>query len=297
MLRHTSTHLRVSSTTILSRRGGQRISNSTGSSFRGFGSIRPRSPFRVHRNSLEMPPKRKRSSAATSATATTPTHETVGSSPPHKETPILPPKTTTPTARSAARKKTNARGQTDTNPDHNGEILDGQTDLRASPDADERGEAFDVDKVAGVRPVVGKANGVKKENKSKQEDSDSTLSDLGGTPAPSPAKKGRKNPTKSSLAAKKGSDEIKAFIAAEKAKKAAESGALPQVKNLDDEEGVRADPDADDDGPAEDVDVLRREAARPPPVNSEYLPLPWKGRLGYVSAFVAVVGPSLLMLI
>jgi UV DNA damage endonuclease len=23
-------------------------------------------------------------------------------------------------------------------------------------------------------------------------------------------------------------------------------------------------------------------AARPPPVNSDYLPLPWKGRLGYV---------------
>lgn len=36
---------------------------------------------------------------------------------------------------------------------------------------------------------------------------------------------------------------------------------------------------ADGDGP----DVAERGAKRPPPVNSDYLPLPWKGRLGYVS--------------
>ncbi|KAI1272193.1 UV-endonuclease UvdE [Xylaria sp. FL0933] len=30
-----------------------------------------------------------------------------------------------------------------------------------------------------------------------------------------------------------------------------------------------------------DVDAIKREGGRPPPVNSEYLPLPWKGRLGY----------------
>ncbi|KAI1323651.1 UV-endonuclease UvdE-domain-containing protein [Xylariaceae sp. FL0255] len=29
------------------------------------------------------------------------------------------------------------------------------------------------------------------------------------------------------------------------------------------------------------VNTLKLEAARPPPVNSDYLPLPWKGRLGY----------------
>ncbi|KAI0426562.1 UV-endonuclease UvdE-domain-containing protein [Xylaria sp. FL1042] len=29
------------------------------------------------------------------------------------------------------------------------------------------------------------------------------------------------------------------------------------------------------------VDVIKREGGRPPPSNSEYLPLPWKGRLGY----------------
>lgn len=33
----------------------------------------------------------------------------------------------------------------------------------------------------------------------------------------------------------------------------------------------------------EDVSTLKEAGARPPPVNSDYLPLPWKGRLGYVS--------------
>ncbi|KAK8003993.1 hypothetical protein PG989_003712 [Apiospora arundinis] len=32
---------------------------------------------------------------------------------------------------------------------------------------------------------------------------------------------------------------------------------------------------------AEDVSDIKLEGARPPPVNSDYLPLPWKGRLGY----------------
>lgn len=243
-----------------------------------------------------MPPKRKRSSAAPSNAVTAPIHETT-IPPPHHGTPILPPKHETHSPKPAAAQRASAGGKIDTNPDNNGEILDGQADLRASPDAEEKGEAFDVRKVVGAPPVIVKPKEGKRENKPKKEDSDSALSELEDTPAPSPAKKGRKNPTKSSLAAKKGSDEIKAFIAAEKAKKAAEKGTSPKVGNKDDEEGVRADPDADEDGPAEDIDVLRREAARPPPVNSDYLPLPWRGRLGYVSAVVAFVERTLLMLL
>ena len=93
----------------------------------------------------------------------------------------------------------------------------------------------------------------------------------------------KKSPTKSSIAAKKGSDEIKAFRAEQAAKKAAEV----KVKKEDDvdEWDKRLDPDGDEEGPAEDVDAIKLEARRPPPVNSDYLPLPWKGRLGYVSDF------------
>ena len=41
------------------------------------------------------------------------------------------------------------RSKVNTNPDHNSEIIDGPEALRASPDADYRGEAFDLKKVHG----------------------------------------------------------------------------------------------------------------------------------------------------
>ncbi|KAF2804111.1 UV-endonuclease UvdE, partial [Mytilinidion resinicola] len=40
------------------------------------------------------------------------------------------------------------------------------------------------------------------------------------------------------------------------------------------------DPEAEDDEQIDDADV-EQALARPPPVDSDYLPLPWKGRLGY----------------
>lgn len=42
------------------------------------------------------------------------------------------------------------------------------------------------------------------------------------------------------------------------------------------------DPESDEDIPLE-AEELNEALGRPPPVNSDYLPLPWKGRLGYVS--------------
>ncbi|KAK9783595.1 putative UV-damage endonuclease [Seiridium cardinale] len=41
------------------------------------------------------------------------------------------------------------------------------------------------------------------------------------------------------------------------------------------------DAEIGDEVETEDVAALKEEGARPPPVNSDYLPLPWKGRLGY----------------
>ena len=221
-----------------------------------------------------MPPKRKRSSAANASTATT-----KGLSPILHETPIPPPvpvsKKPPPPKRQASR-----RSRVDTNPDYNADIIDGKAALRASPDADEKGEALDMKKVNAGPPVTSaKTNGVKKILS--VDDSDSPLSDLEEVPAPTPAEKQKKTPTKSSIAAKKGSDEIKAFKAEQAAKKSAEM----KIKKEEDGDDwdKRQDPDGDDAALAEDVDTLRKEAARPPPVNSDYLPLPWKGRLGYVS--------------
>ncbi|KAI1808235.1 UV-endonuclease UvdE [Daldinia bambusicola] len=48
-------------------------------------------------------------------------------------------------------------------------------------------------------------------------------------------------------------------------------------------DGEPGDREEGGDQPEEEVDVnaLKQEGSRPPPVNSDYLPLPWKGRLGY----------------
>ncbi|TGO26709.1 hypothetical protein BPAE_0054g00170 [Botrytis paeoniae] len=215
---------------------------------------------------LKMAPKRKRSTAAA-------TPMTDGAS-----TPILPSTQSTsikPPARPS--RQSSRRGKPDTNPEHNADIVDSKTALRASPDADEPGESFDLKKIE-VPITPAKDNGVT--IPVKNEENDSPLSDIGeDIPVPTPAKKQKKAPTKSSIAAKKGSDEIKAFVAEQAAKKAAEK----KIKKEDDEDewDKRLDPDGDEEGQAEDADAIKLEARRPPPINSDYLPLPWKGRLGY----------------
>jgi hypothetical protein len=57
--------------------------------------------------------------------------------------------------------------------------------------------------------------------------------------------------------------------------------AIPSIKS----EGVIKEDLEDDFIPeaVEDQAQVFDVTARPPPVNSDYLPLPWKGRLGYVS--------------
>jgi UV DNA damage endonuclease len=212
-----------------------------------------------------MPLKRKKSSlAAAPSVANPPSHETA----------IPPP------SKSPLKERQASRGQAkfNTNPDQNGEVIDGKMALRASPDADEKGEALDVGSISP--PITSlKTNGTTKAIQ-KQEDSDSPLSDV-ASPILTPGKKPRRTPTKSSISAKKRSDEIKAFKAEQKANNAVENA---KVKKEDDEDewDKRVDPDGDEAGPIEDMDTVKKDAARPPPVNSDYLPLPWKGRLGYV---------------
>jgi UV DNA damage endonuclease len=201
-----------------------------------------------------------------------------GISPILHETPIPPPNSATkpPTPKGQASR----RGKIDTNPDHNSDIVDGKTALRASSDANEEGASLEIWKVNGGPETPANANGT-----TKDEGSDSPLSEIEML-VPTPSKKQKKTPTKSSIAAKKGADEIKAFKAEQAAKKAAE-GKIKKEEDGD-EWDKRLDPDGDDAGPAEDVDIMKKEAGRPPPVNSDYLPLPWEGRLGYVSLLASV---------
>jgi UV DNA damage endonuclease len=216
------------------------------------------------------------------------------------------------------RKRATVAPAVETNPDENPSILDGKAALRASPDAEGKGEAMEVAKVIGEENAgmldMDKELEIKEEKTPKRtrvsvkkevkEEPDSELSEVDAdvaskdfaqpTDEPSDAKKAKKTPTKASRAAKKGADEIKAFIAEQAALKKANGtpeskkprGKASKVKKEEDVDAadLNRDPEAESDGgEKEDVDVEKKEAARPPPVNSDYLPLPWKGRLGYVS--------------
>ena len=57
-----------------------------------------------------------------------------------------------------------------------------------------------------------------------------------------------------------------------------------KAKNESVEAAALRDPEAEDeeDFTEEDEAEVNAASSRPPPVNSDYLPLPWKGRLGYV---------------
>ena len=133
----------------------------------------------------------------------------------------------------------------DVNPDTNSEVLDGQEALRASPDAQGDEEKFREDRVTGKRTKKGdKANLATPPPAKTRESSDSSLSELSetGETLLSPAKS-KSNAVKASAS----------FL----------------------------DPEADAEDLDADPEELSAALSRPPPVNSSYLPLPWKGRLGY----------------
>lgn len=133
----------------------------------------------------------------------------------------------------------------DTDPDHNPKIIDAQADLRASPDA----ETNEAKSKRGVKKK--KAVETTPAKRLKVSDSDSSLSDL--------------------------SDVEAAVIKANKPARITQPKKQPASKQ--DDAGT-ADPEAEEDEDA-NPEELREAMSRPPAVNSSYLPLPWKGRLGY----------------
>ena len=117
--------------------------------------------------------------------------------------------------------------------------------------------------------------GMDVEKQVKEEDSDSPLSEMQEIEEPVEKKKG-KSRGKTAAVAKKGNTE--------ESKK-------PVVTAKDKDEPTKEaqflDPEAEGDEEA-DEEEIQAALSRPPPVNSDYLPLPWKGRLGYVSFARAV---------
>lgn len=145
-----------------------------------------------------------------------------------------------------------------TNPDRNSEIIDAPDALRASPDGN-------VDERIVPGPRGSETNGIK---------ADSPLSDVPETLEPA-KRKGRVNPTEVATPAKKG-----------RAKKntAGKVGSVDlsttETKPKENTSAEPGNPEADGDEAA-DPEEIKEALCRPPPVHSDYLPLPWKGRLGY----------------
>ncbi|GAB7352813.1 hypothetical protein MBLNU459_g3428t1 [Dothideomycetes sp. NU459] len=145
-----------------------------------------------------------------------------------------------------------------TNPQVNAEIIDAPDALRASPDSD-------VDERIAPGPVRTNS------------DDESPLSDIPEIEVEPPKKKKRSTANKPTAAGKKSapatngaSHEIDATPKTLPAKKAAPKPAQDDV----------VDPEAEGDEEAGEEEI-QQALSRSPPVHSSYLPLPWKGRLGF----------------
>ncbi|MCJ1404666.1 UV-damage endonuclease [Xylographa trunciseda] len=151
-----------------------------------------------------------------------------------------------------------------TNPDVNSEVLDGPEAFRASPDAEEKDETLDVDRIEG-----GTATHIKDEEDTVPSlvtggESESSLSDMSDIEPP-PSKK-------PSVA--------KFKIQSSETEKQQKAPSTAQAKKVEIKEPQFLDPEADGEEEA-DEEEIQAALSRPPPVHSDYLPLPWKGRLGY----------------
>ena len=166
-----------------------------------------------------------------------------------------------PPKRRASQRKVAQLAKASMNPDENANVLDAPQALRASPDADEEDERLNLEEA-----------GMNIDQQLKQED-DSPLSELSDIAEPVIPKK----TVSQGQAARNATKDVEA----EKRKTAA-STARPKKEALPVKEPQFLDPEAEGDEEA-DEEEIQAALSRSPPVNSDYLPLPWKGRLGYVS--------------
>ena len=178
-----------------------------------------------------------------------------------------------PAKRRASQRKTSQRKAIliSTDPEQDTDILDGAEAWRASPDADEQDERMNVEK-AGMN---------NSEQIKQDEEGPSLLTNESGSDSPLSDVPEMDSPIK---AGKKGSKKTMAPAA-----DVVSSGVKSGKKNLSDAAGSEKeatrvpkflDPEADGEEEP-DEEELQAALSRPPPVNSDYLPLPWKGRLGY----------------
>ncbi|KAL9611929.1 MAG: hypothetical protein Q9167_003452 [Letrouitia subvulpina] len=189
---------------------------------------------------------------------------------PSTDNPIPPPRSgdeSQPPLKRRASQRRAPQPKRSTNPNINANVLDGPQALRASPDASGKDE-----RMALQEAGMDVEKQVKDEDDSVPSlvtngDSESPLSDVSEAESPTdsqPPK--RRPPTKARAKGKKGATK--------------KEDDKPESATKEKEAFNFLDPEAEEEEQA-DEEEIQAALSRPPPVNSDYLPLPWKGRLGY----------------
>ena len=114
--------------------------------------------------------------------------------------------------------------------------------------------------------------GMDVEKQVKEEDNDSPLSEMLDMEPPPEPKTAKPKSKVTSMAKRDAKDDPKPK---------SKSVTVAKDKKENTKEPQFLDPEAEGDEEA-DEEEIQAALSRPPPVNSDYLPLPWKGRLGYV---------------
>jgi UV DNA damage endonuclease len=250
---------------------------------------------------------RKQSTAAAALSPATEASQPDASSRRSRRTQVpLPANVSQQDSKPQLRKPSRGGGAAPTNPNTNPDILDGISALRASPDS---AEHEDTD-----RPLKPRVNNVSTGgNPSATTEATAVHRDEHGrkgrgnaiTPAGGAGNQAHVTNT-NQLASKAPTADLHPEPGRSKRKRtapqhvkvdsaeinnatvlAADQHVTPPTSNgvkVEDDVGVTVDPE-EEEGPKdenEDEEEVTEALSRPPPVNSDYLPLPWKGRLGYV---------------
>jgi UV DNA damage endonuclease len=240
--------------------------------------------FRAAPHLLTMPPKRKRSAAA--ATPTEVETSSIDRSHMRRSAVPLPPSVAKNEIPLPRRQSARGGAPATTNPDVNPEVLDGISALRASPDGHEDDSA--PNGVGKVSTADAQAVAATTENKVCSSSATEGI-DAAGAPYAlvadtTPQKPGRAQRKKAEAPAVKqesGASNI-----------APVNGVIDNAVAPADSAGMLGDPNAADrlgDEEGEEEFDVKEAFSRPPPINSEYLPLPWKGRLGYVRSVPCIL--------
>ena len=182
--------------------------------------------------------------------------------------PIFTDDPTPPSKRRAGQRRVSQRKPDtgSTNPNKNANVLDAPEALRTSPDASEQDERMNVG-----------AAGMDVAKQVKEEDDDSPLSEMSDVEPPAATKRGKAKSKATAILQNGPEEQLKKTTATTK-----------KDTNTPVKEPLFLDPEADGEEEA-DEEEIQAALSRPPPVNSDFLPLPWKGRLGYVRINVSVL--------